>query len=771
MAAAMEIEISAADVAYEEDVLRDPFRLSGWLRYLSSLRAAPPAKRAAIYERALRALPGSYKLWHAYLTELADAARALPVTHRAHADVNAAFERALAGGMSRMPRVWHMYASWLLHQRLLTRARHALDRALRSLPVTQHHRVWPLFLRLAALPGCPAETALAVYRRHLQFDPGHAEGLVAFLVSAGRWRDAAQHLAAAINDDGFVSVKGTTKRQLLLDLCGLLSQRPDEVAGMPVDAILCDGIRKFPDDAGVLWTCLASHHARTGLHGKARDVFEEALTTAATVKDFHMVFDAYLHFEHAMATAELGHEAATADILDLWLADRDGTDLTMARLERLPERRPELLNGVLLRQNPHDVQAWHERAKIFEKDPARHAATFVEAVRTVDPAKATGKPAHTLWLSLAKMCEDRGSVQCARDVFRRATQASFTSEDHLAAVYCEFANMELRQQNPETAMDIIRQATSIEAMTHAAAGGDPVRMKLHRSLKLWLTYLDLTKTHGSLDSTIAVYDRMHDLGLTTPLLVLDHAGLLEEHKRFNDAFRVYERGVRSFRYPHAEPIWEAYLTKFVQRHGRSRPERVRDLFEGAVLQAPPERKKAAYLAYARFEEEFGLASRAMKVYEDAVTAVPAGDRLGVYEVYVARAAELYGVLKARDVYCRAVSGGGLPDGDARTMCVRFADLEVGLGEVARARALYVYAASFADPEVNPDFWTRWNDFEIRHGDESTFREMLRVRRSMATAASTGDGARAAPKRMLPGCAGQQLDCASIAEQCKRTRLV
>ncbi|KAK1605297.1 hypothetical protein QYE76_028970 [Lolium multiflorum] len=274
---------------------------------------------------------------------------------------------------------------------------------------------------------------------------------------------------------------------------------------------------------------------------------------------------------------------------------------------------------------------------------------------------------------------------------------------------------------------------------------------------------------------------MHGLGLATPLLVLDHATLLEEHQRFEDAFRVYERGVRSFRHPHDEAIWEAYLAKFVQRHGRSRPERVRDLFEGAVLQAPPERKKALYLKYARFEEEFGLASRAMKVYQDAASAVPAGDRLGVYEVYVVRAKELYGVLKARDVYCQAISGGGLPDEDATTMCVRFADLEVGLGEVARARALYVYAASFTGPEVRPEFWKRWHDFEVLHGDESTFREMLRVKRTAAASAgacvigSAGaavaemDDFRAAPKRLLRACAGQQLH--GVVHQCKRTRLV
>jgi pre-mRNA-splicing factor SYF1 len=74
------------------------------------------------------------------------------------------------------------------------------------------------------------------------------------------------------------------------------------------------------------------------------------------------------------------------------LADGDDGDMCLARLERLLDRRQELLNGVLLRQNPHNVAQWHRRVKLFDNDPARQAATYVEAVRTVDPAKATGKP-------------------------------------------------------------------------------------------------------------------------------------------------------------------------------------------------------------------------------------------------------------------------------------------------------------------------------------------------------------------------------------------
>ena len=44
-------------------------------------------------------------------------------------------------------------------------------------------------------------------------------------------------------------------------------------------------------------------------------------------------------------------------------------EIGLARLEDLMERRPLLLNSVLLRQNPHNVLEWHKRVKLYEGKP------------------------------------------------------------------------------------------------------------------------------------------------------------------------------------------------------------------------------------------------------------------------------------------------------------------------------------------------------------------------------------------------------------------
>lgn len=58
--------------------------------------------------------------------------------------------------------------------------------------------------------------------------------------------------------------------------------------------------------------------------------------------------------------------------------------------------------------------------------------------------------------------------------------------------------------------------------------------------------------------------------------------LLQEHKYFEDAFKVYEKGTQIFKYPHVKDIWITYLSKFVKRYGKNKLERARLLFEDAV---------------------------------------------------------------------------------------------------------------------------------------------------------------------------------------------
>lgn len=100
----------------------------------------------------------------------------------------------------------------------------------------------------------------------------------------------------------------------------------------------------------------------------------------------------------------------------------------------------------------------------------------------------------------------------------------------------------------------------------------------------------------------------------------------------------------------------------------------------------------------------------------------------MFNLYIKQAAEIFGVTHTREIYEKAIEV--LPDEQAREMCIRFADLERKLGEIDRARAIYMHSSQMADPRTTPTFWKVWHDFEVRHGNEDTFREMLRIKRSV-----------------------------------------
>jgi pre-mRNA-splicing factor SYF1 len=158
--------VAVEDMLYEEDVLRNAFSLKYWLRYVEAKRKSPPAARNMVFERALKQLPGSYKLWRLYLADRLEQIKGQSPLGSAYEQTVIVFERALVS-MHKMPRIWLEYLGFLVGLPRVTQTRRAFDRALHALPVTQHERVWPLYLRFVSELGV-VETAVRVYRRHLK---------------------------------------------------------------------------------------------------------------------------------------------------------------------------------------------------------------------------------------------------------------------------------------------------------------------------------------------------------------------------------------------------------------------------------------------------------------------------------------------------------------------------------------------------------------------------------------------------------------------------
>merc|ERR1719481_8716 len=682
-----------------------------------------------VFERALKELPGSYKLWYNYLKVRRKQMKGRCVTDPGYDAVNNCFERSLVF-MHKMPRIWIDYCKFLTKQGRVVTTRRVFDRALRALPPTQHDRVWPLYIKFVTHHHIP-ETAVRVFRRYLQMYPENSEEYVDYLVSIDRLDEASQVLAKCVNNAEFTSRQGKSNHQLWNELCDMISKNPTKIETLNVDAIIRGGLRKYTDQVGHLWNSLADYYIRSGLFERARDIYEESIQTVTTVRDFTQVFDAYAQFEELALTKKM-EEAAESEA-----PGEDAEveiELRMGRFESLMDRRPLLLNSVLLRQNPHNVPEWQKRVDLLEGKPRDIVNTFTEAVQTIDPKLAVGK-LKNLWIEFAKFYEDNDQVEDARIIFEKATHVAFMKVDDLASVWCEFVEMELRHDAHDNCLKLLRRATAPPPRRVSYHDtGETVQMRLHKSLKLWSLYADLEESFGTFKTTKAVYDRILDLKIATPQIIINYGLFLKENNYFEEAFKAYEKGISMFKWPNVFDIWNTYLSEFLARYQGSKLERTRDLFEQCLDGCPEKFTKNIYLLYAKLEEEHGMARHAMAVYDRAILAVEKKEQAEVYNIYLKKAAEIYGVTRTRQIYEKAIET--LAEADSRQMCLRFAEMETKLGEIDRARAIYIHASQMCDPRVTADFWQVWKEFEVKHGNEDTLREMLRIKRSVQAVYNT-----------------------------------
>ncbi|KAF2148919.1 pre-mRNA-splicing factor syf1 [Myriangium duriaei CBS 260.36] len=724
--------ISEGDVIYENEVLRNPGAIRPWLDYANYKRQTGSlTEQSFVLERACRALPRSYKLWKMYLELRTNhLIKRNPARYRTEFHkVNALFERALIL-LNKMPRIWEMYLTFLCQQPVVTQTRRTFDRALRALPTTQHNRIWQLYRPFANSAG--GDTAVKIWTRYMQLHPEYAEEYIELLINHKKYVEAVKEYMKIINNPKFKSREAKGPFQFWTEMLELIIDHAKQIqtgieTGIDVERIIKSGILRFPDQRGMLYIGLARYYINLGAYERARDVFEEGITTVMTVRDFGVIFDTYAEAEEALIGVKMDAAAtrSTKNIVDVD-ADLD-LDIHMLRFESLMDRRPFLLNDVLLRQNPHNVNEWEKRVTLWGNNKNEVVNTYTSAIAAINPKKAVGR-FHQLWANYAKFYERHKDLRNARVIFEKAVKVPFKSVNELADTYIEWAEMELRNDEFDNAVAVMAKATQAAKRSNVDYFDETLspQQRVHKSWKLWSFYVDLVESVSSLEETKRVYERIFELRIATPQTVVNFANLLEEQGYFEESFKIYERGLDLFSYPVAFELWNLYLSKAVDR--RISMERLRDLFEQAVENCPPKFAKTLYLMYGALEEDRGLARHAMRIYERATRAVDDDDRADMFDYYITKTAANFGLPSTRQVYERAIAA--LPDAPAREMCLRFADLERVLGEIDRARAIFGHGAQLADPRREPAYWKKWEEFEVMHGNEDTFKEMLRVKRSV-----------------------------------------
>lgn len=724
MTAAM-FTILDEDLPYEQETLKNPGDIGPWLRYVEHKADRPILEQVFVYERACRAFGRSYKLWKSYLDLRVDHVKDLNSSKYAaeFEKVNDCFERALVL-LAKMPRIWTDYLEFRLRQSSVTKTRLAFDRALQSLPPSQHHRIWPLYLKFSEQVN--DETAVRIWKRYVYFNSLDIEQYISRLIEREHYSEAAERLIKLLDDPKYVSPTGKSKHNLWNQLADVLVQHPEATSKFPTDKILRTGIERYPDQMGKLWVNLATYWINVGDIERARDVMEEGMTTAMTVRDFTLIFNSYTEME----------ETAISHLMSSDNSSEKEIDRRMGAFEQLFDRRPFLISDVLLRQNPNSVVEWEKRVGLWGDNQEQVVKTYTDAISTIKPSKADGK-FYKIWVNYAKFYESNNDFSTARIIFDKAVKVPFKSVAELAEIYIEWAEMELRAEDFENALRVMEKATTGPKKSNIDYFDEsrPPQERLHKSMKVWSFYVDLVESVSEVEDVKQVYNRIMELKIGTPLTIVNYANFLWETNFFEDALKVYERGVEIFSYPTAFEIWNIYLQKAVSR--QLGLERLRDLFEQALQDCPANLSKALFIQFGKLEEDRGLVSNAMKIYDRASRIVADKDKATMYKYYIERTIENFGLAATRPIFERAVNA--LPEVAAKDMCLEFINVEEKLGEIDRARALFAYGSQFADPRVSPEYWQKWDEFEIKYGNEDTYKEKLRIKRSVTAQFNTDVG--------------------------------
>ncbi|GKY97340.1 hypothetical protein MPSEU_000692400 [Mayamaea pseudoterrestris] len=746
-----------------------------------------------IGRRALALLSRSYKLWKRQWEFLMAWER--QQTDRIAAPHDSSrllkcLERAL-WTLHAYPRVWMLYLEELAKSTATsaTLLRRTINKSLQAVAVTQHEKLWPVILAIIRDKECilPIRSVVCLLQRYSQFASlsERMEIVADYYVNHSKWQAAAQLYQQLLNKS---EISGDeTYQQVWSSFVTVCSQHPNDVSDIPWrdivraaldekptkqapaagDAATTDKAQQQVLSKGYLWTQLADSYIRQGQFELARSIYEEGIMAVDRVADFAVLFEAYLELEQGLleaASASLEEDANSGDAAGESMEDDEDWDIllyaskdanktnssklvadmewALARAEHLTSRRPLLLNAVLLRQNPNNVQEWLTRAQLYldQNQPNQACHTLEEALKTVDATRAVNGSPSQIVIKLAEAYEhnyEHEGASMARDLFDRICNQhvyAFRNADDLADCWVAWIEFELRQEQWDTALSLARQ--SVAPGPGAPAAGGKGTLRLNRSLKLWDLLLDLEESLGTVQTAKDAYNRVLEIKAATAQHVLNFGGFLIEHKYFEESFSAYERGVELFAFPNpgAKLIWKAYLKAFLDRYIGTKVERTRDLFQRCLETCPSEECTPFFLMNGEFEEEHGLLKRALSVYRRMCDKVPQSEKLTAFRLYIAKTTKYMGLTATRDIYQNAIDK--LKDQDAAKICIDFFKMETTLQETERARVILAYGAQMADPRRMPEYWKEWNEFEIAHGNEETFREMLRVKRSVEAAFST-----------------------------------
>ena len=753
------------------DNIQNPYNFKSWWDTLSSSREAPFSIRKKIYQVSLHYLPGSYKLWYNYLKEEREYVQSnYNIPNKHYDEVNMIHEQALIY-MMKMPIIWINYIQFMMEQNSITKTKIIFNKALQSIPITQHKKLWDIYIPwIESLSGCH-RTKIEIFKRYTKFNPDYKEKFINYLIGIKEFNLAIYLIIEILNEENFYSKENKSQYYYWIMLCQIINNYPEEInlskynKDLDVDKVIRHGIKKYTDEVGNLWVTLANYYIKMGLIEKAREIFEEALEKILTVRDFSLIFNAYLNFEQEMMKQnlftnndldnnnllesinenkdnnlqslelkelenalidlnieEIGKEENNDDIKKNELDKKDSQKdsnlkkFNFIRVNNLLQRRPFLLNSTILRRNPNNVAEWLKRIELMKdkNDFKLIKNLYEESLNTIKINEAYGNLSE-LYISYANFYEENKNIKKANEIYYKGCNLNFKKTDENVNLWCLWCEMNIRQKRYQDAYRIIKFICTNNANKY---------YKYNRNIKLWSLYVDLEMNliKNNEKQIIYIYTKMIEYKIANIETIFNFIIYLEKIKNYEKIYNTYEQSLDLFNWPNAYDICICYLVDFINHYKNEKIEIFRDIIQNIIVFSG--HLKIFYYIYAFYEEKYGLYNHCIDILKEASQNVKEEEKPEIHSVIIAKCAKYFGIGKVRLAFDDAMNN--LEKSYVLEIGLKYISIEIKLKEINRARGIFKYLGKLFNPdnkEYKEEFWEMWDNFEKIYGDSTTYQEM------------------------------------------------
>lgn len=755
------------DLAFEYELQRTPQSVVTWRRYLDSWKedGRPDSHVVWLYERFCGQFQSDVEVWQDYIQWLLErCGKSVEYT-----DVMELFVRSLSYCAKNCEDLCIKFLEFAIGQLDLKYIRMALDISLKRLPRDGHGRVWEKVLRFIDETLSPLtrneeteyddvfeELSILIYKGLFEKndESTHELDLWTSLILK-RYLDVCPSEQRPLNviriaqtgDHEFLYTAyrkfyGNGPQSTLPYSTNLLYLESLESLNKPeaYEQFITELAGVFPENWVELKITLVKFYIKSAQHDKIVKVFGDSLARTQSVQEFSMLYSTYLNYEKAFIDIVLQELKNKSQVIGDW---EQQVESHLSRLQGLIDSYEIRINDIKIRRNPNLVSNWSERATLFPT-AAEKCDVYSHAILTIDPYRVNipgslGK----LWCAYAELYWEAGDFDSAREVYDRGLRVPYPYLQDLEELWTTWAEHELENFTIESAIKLMENALQVpenpELLVDRFKEGDkkvPAQAVVFTSLKLWLLYLDFTESL-SYDSseytekTIALYEQMIALKVATPMVFINYAHFLQEHREKLSSFQVYERAIGTFPPETQLEIWDLYLTEGTAEDSPLAKEQIRDLFDQALQNLTNGRIdcKTIFLLYSDFEEQCGLLNRCCEILlQGARKTANLEDKITLWQMCISKAKALLGNEESRALYEECIQS--LPNSQVMKFVVDFALTEAVLGEIERARELFKYGAQLLPPGRNGLLWEKWDEFEVRNGNKESYKDMLKLKRKL-----------------------------------------